>query len=229
MSEPSSISIVIPTLNEEAELGETLRRARAVPEVAEIIVSDAGSTDRTRAIASGFGARVLTGASGRGQQLRLGAEAAISDVVLLLHADTWLPPDAGHAALDCLRQPGVIAGGYWKRFRSNAPWTMRGARFKCWLLLQTRGCVFGDQGFFLRRETLECIGGVPPVPLMEELELCRRLQPLGRVALANATVTTSWRKFAQHGVGRTYLLMARVLRAYDRGESFERLRERYRG
>ncbi|NDF00737.1 MAG: glycosyltransferase, partial [Verrucomicrobia bacterium] len=87
--------------------------------------------------------------------------------------------------------------------------------------------VMADQGIFLHRETVEKIGGVPDVPLMEEFELCQRLRPLGRIALADATVQTSARKFAKLGVLRTYALMGRVMLGYYRGVPLEELRRWY--
>lgn len=227
MSGTGSISVLIPTLNEEVELPETLRRVAAVPEVCEVLVVDGGSRDRTVALARQAGARVIEVGGGRGLQLRAGGEVARGDLVLMLHADTWLPPDAGRAAIELLQRPGVVAGGFWKRFREDVPWVMRGARIRCRLLLEMYGYIFGDQGFFLRRSVLEEIGGVPAVPLMEDLELCRLLRERGRLELADATVTTAWRKFQKLGIPQTYLLMGRVLRAYHRGVPPEELRRIY--
>lgn len=229
VADAETISVVIPTLNEEAELSETLRRVAAVPEVVEVIVADGGSRDRTGKIARDLGARWISCGPGRGAQLRAGAAAASGGVVLMLHADTWLPPDAGHAALRTLARSGVAGGGFWKRFREDAPWILRGARARCRLLLEMFGYVYGDQGLFVRRDLLTAVGGVPPVPLMEEVELCRRLGGFGRLELADATVTTSWRKFEKLGVLRTWLLMARVLRAYHSGVSPAELERMYRG
>ena len=129
---PVRLSVVIPALNEQQELPETLRRAQAVPEITEIIVSDGGSTDETIAIARDVGAQVVIGRSGRGAQLRLGAEYATGDVVILLHADTWLPRDAGKAILEVLGfnrttsggregNRNIVGGGFRKTFR-DAPW-----------------------------------------------------------------------------------------------------------
>ena len=223
----ANISVVIPTLNEAVELPETLARLRLVPEVKEVIIADGGSTDATLKLAAEAGCVVVNSAAGRGRQLRAGAERATGDVILFLHADTWVPPNAGRALLDCLARPGVVAGGFYKVFRDPPNWLVRGSRFKCWWRLLVARRVMADQGIFLRRDTLARIGGVPAVPLMEEFELCRRLRPLGRIALADATVSTSARKFRQLGVLRTYGLMWRVTLGYYRGVPLEEFRRLY--
>jgi rSAM/selenodomain-associated transferase 2 len=221
-----AISIVIPTLNEAAELPETLRRARAIPEVREIIVVDGGSSDQTREVAAESGCAVFTTAAGRGGQLRLGASRAQGEIVLLLHADTWLPAEAGRAVLECCRRPDVVGGGFWKAFRDPI-WLMRGARARCGLLLRLGGRILGDQAMFIRREALERIGGVPDMPLMEDVELCRRLRPLGRLVLADATVVTSTRRFRKLGVLRTYWRMCAVELRHRLGAPPEELRRLY--
>lgn len=222
-----SISVVIPTLNEAAELPESLRRIQLVPEIKEVVLADGGSRDDTVKLAEAAGCLVVNAEPGRGRQLRAGAARATGEVLLFLHADTWTPPHAGRALLDCLARPGVVAGGFYKVFRDPPNWLVRGSRFKCWWRLIVARRVMADQGIFLRRETLVQIGGVPEVPLMEEFELCRRLRPLGRLALAHATVQTSARKFARLGVLRTYLLMWRVTLGYYRGVPLEELRRLY--
>ncbi len=221
-----NISIVIPTLNETAELPETLRRARAIPEVCEIIVVDGGSRDGTCQLAAESSCTVLAAPAGRGGQLRLGASRARGEIVLLLHADTWLPPEAGRAALACCRHPDVVGGGFWKVFHDPA-WLMYGARARCGLRLWLAGRILGDQAMFFRREVLDRIGGVPDVPLMEDVELCRRLRPLGRLALADATVVTSTRRFRKLGVLRTYWRMWTVGLRHRLGATPEELRRLY--
>ena len=226
MKPPQSISIVIPALNEAADIAETLRRARAVPQVCEIILVDGGSADATRDIAAAHGCVVLQCGPSRGRQLRLGAQQARGDIVLLLHADTWLPHDAGCAALDCFRDERVVAGGFYKRFRDPHP-LMRGSRTRCWLRWFFFSRVLGDQAMFIRRDVLEAIGGVPAVPLMEEYELLKHLRPLGRVALARGVVSTSARRFHERGVLRTYWRMGIVTARYFLGASPDELRRVY--
>ncbi len=223
---PQTISIVIPTLNEASELAETIRRARLVPEACEIIVADGGSSDATREIAVQTGARVVLSERGRGQQLRAGAAVATGDVILLLHADTWLPPETGRAIQNCLRDQTVVGGGCWKIFRDGSL-LLRGSRFKCALRLFLARRVMADQAIFVRREILEAVGGIPDLPLMEEFELCRRLRCVGRIALADATVITSARRFTKLGVVRTYARMWRVTLQYYLGTPPAELRKIY--
>ena len=158
--------------------------------------------------------------------MRHGAAQAAGDVILLLHADTWLPPEAGRAALDCLRDVTVVGGGFWKTFR-DPTWVMRGSRFRCGLRLLFCQRVMGDQAMFVRREALERTGGVPALPLMEEFVLCRKLRVVGRLALACATVTTSNRRFVRLGPLRTYARMWRVALQYHLGTSPQELARIY--
>ena len=221
-----TISVVIPTLNESGELPETLSRVRAIPEVGEIIVVDGGSTDATCEIARAHNCSLLEGEPSRGKQLRLGAETSSGDIILLLHADTWLPENADRAMIECLSQPLVVGGGFHKTFRDRAgyiPFSRLRLEFFCWALKS----IYGDQGIFVRREILEAVDGVPDVPLMEEFELCKKLSAQGRLALAKATVQTSSRKFTKEGVLKTYWRMTLCTIRYWLGASPEKLVEIY--
>lgn len=223
---PAGLSAVIPVLNEIEDLPETVQRLQAIPEIREIIVVDGGSDDGTPALAERMGCRVLRAPRGRGRQLATGAAAAVGEVIVFVHADTWLSRDAGAAILRCLRDPLVVGGGLWKRFR-KPPLVMRGSRFRCWLRLWWSGRVLGDQALFVRRAVLEAVGGVPDQPLMEEIELCRRLRKVGRLTLAGAAVIASERRFRRYGVWRTYRRMWQVSRAYRRGVPPSELARRY--
>ena len=221
-----TISVVIPTLNEAVELPETLQRVRSVPEIGEIIVVDAGSSDPTCEIAREQNCTVLECEPSRGKQLRLGAEKATGDIILLLHADTWLPKGAGEAMIECLSQPLVVAGGFHKTFRDR-PGYIPFSRLRLAFFCRALKSIYGDQGLFVQRETLETIGGVPDIPLMEEFELCKKLSSHGRLALAKATVQTSSRKFTKEGVLKTYWRMTVCTVRYWLGTSPEKLVEIY--
>ena len=222
------ISVVIPALNEAAEIAATIEHARAVMEVAEVIVADGGSTDGTIEIARQLNCRVVEAPRGRGRQMRAGAAAATGDVVMLLHADTWLAPDAGRAIFSTLAKPRVVGGGCYKVFR-DPHWLMRGSRLKCAIRFHVFHRFMGDQAMFVAREILERIGGVPDVPIMEEFELCRGLRREGRLALAETVVSTSARRFREHGVLRTYARMGRVTLQYFLGAPLDQLRRTYEG
>jgi rSAM/selenodomain-associated transferase 2 len=223
---PRTLSVVIPTWNEEQSLPETVRQLRANPEIKEIIVADGGSRDRTREVAAQFGCVVIQAKPGRGSQMRAGTKLATGDAILLLHADTWVPANAARAALDALAEPDVAAGGFWKEFR-DPPLFLRGSKFKCAIRLWFGRRIAGDQGMFMRREVLKRIGGVPDVALMEEFILCERLRNHGRLVLANAVVLTSARRFVERGVLRTYLRMWHVTMSYWLGKSPDELRRLY--
>ena len=221
-----TISVVIPVLNEFATLSETVRRVRLVPEVIEIIVVDGGSGDGTASMASALGCVVLTCSPGRGGQLRRGAERATGDVVWLLHADTWVQPDAGELILRCLKDREVVAGGLWKRFRETK-WLLMGSRVKCAIRVWIGRRIVGDMAMFVRRDVLSEIGGVPDMELMEDFELSRRLRRKGRLALADGLVVTSARRFLRHGVLATYFKMWLITTLYRLGCSPAELRRRY--
>ena len=221
-----SISAVIPTLNEAEELPATVQRLRDVPEVSQIVVADGGSTDGTQSLAAQLGCNLVSAPRGRGTQMRAGTRQATGGVVLLLHADTWLEPDAGRAILDTLNNSGAVGCGCWKTFR-EPHWLMRGSRLKCWIRFALFRRFMGDQAIFVRRDVLEGIGGVPDVPIMEEFELCRLLRAQGKLVLGPTTVSTSARRFKKHGVVRTYARMWQVTLQYYCGTPLEQLARRY--
>jgi len=220
------ISVVIPTLNEAAELPATLEKLRAVPGILEIIVADGGSTDDTVAVASSLQCGVIHSARGRGTQLRTGAQAALGEIIVFLHADTWVRSDFEEAIHAALNDPDIVAGGCYKVFREPSV-LMRGSRVRCWIRFHLLRRFMGDQAMFVRRETLERIGGVPDVPIMEEFELCRALRSQGKFALAQTVVSTSARRFRARGVIRTYVRMWRVTVQYYFGTPPDQLRRIY--
>jgi uncharacterized membrane protein YbhN (UPF0104 family) len=205
-----TISVIIPTLNAASCLRETVARARAVSEVCEMIVSDAGSVDGTCELATSLGCTVVQGPPGHGAQMRLGAAQARGHVVLLLHADTWLCPEAGKAILDCLRDVWVVGGGFWRTFRAanqegnmasrfaqtpsqpaESYWAPVSSKLKCAIRLYLGGRLSEGQAVFIRREVIERMDALSEGESKAEFELCRQLRRVGRLALADATITTS--------------------------------------
>jgi rSAM/selenodomain-associated transferase 2 len=182
------VSIVIPVLNGEKTLPACLGALVGVSLVREIIVVDGRSTDDSVAVAKAAGAVVLNAPRGRGVQLRAGVAAARSDFLLLLHADTVLAPN----------WPVAIAGfagpaGYFS-FRLNSQ--RRVARALEWFVAQRCrffGLPYGDQGLLIEAGFLASIGGVPDLPLMEDVALARRIGRRHLVALDADAVTSAAR------------------------------------
>jgi rSAM/selenodomain-associated transferase 2 len=188
---------------------------------------DGGSTDATAAAVGRFPrVRMLASPHGRARQMNAGARAARGDVLLFLHADTLLP-DGALAAVDAaVGDPGVVAGRFDVRFDSPRPVF----RMIAWFMNQRSrwsGISTGDQAIFVRREVFEGLGGYPDIPLMEDVELCRRLKRRGRLAALRLRVTTSARKWEREGAVRTILLMWALRLLYMIGVPPARLHRRY--
>jgi rSAM/selenodomain-associated transferase 2 len=201
------LAIVIPALNEAENLAELLPDlARGCP-AAEIVVVDGGSRDASAAVvARRPGPRLLAGARGRALQMNLGARAAGGDALLFLHADTRLPDGAAGAIEEALAEPGVVGGRFDVRFDSPRPIF----RMIAWFMnarSRASGICTGDQAIFVRRADFEAVGGYPEIPLMEDIELCRRLKGRGQLRALRLRVTTSARKWEREGPLRTIGLM----------------------
>ncbi len=198
------LSVVIPTLDEADRIETAIRGALDAPATVEVIVVDGGSSDATTRLAAAAGARVLACERGRARQLRAGVSASTGDVVVLLHADTQLPHDWTSAVEQALRDPRVVAGAFRLRFDEQSlvfRFIEFGARLRAGLLRLP----YGDQALFFRRRALEAIGGIPEVPLMEDLDLVHRIKREGRLALLSAPAVTSARRYRARGPLRTML------------------------
>lgn len=222
------LSIIVPMLNEAvtlpALLGHLVRwQARGC----EVLLVDGGSDDGSVAIARAAGFAVLTSARGRARQMNAGAQAAAGGTLLFLHADTRLPEGADEAVGAALARRGAV----WGRFDVHIDGHPRMLRIVAALMnLRSRltGIATGDQAIFVRRDAFEAVGGFPDQPLMEDIELSRRLGRLARPACLRARVVTSGRRWEQRGVWRTIFLMWRLRWAYLRGVAAETLAEAYR-
>jgi len=194
------LSVVVPALNEADRVVRAIESARA-PGV-EVVVVDGGSRDATPELAKAAGARVVTSSAGRAEQLAAGAEASCGDAIVLLHADSHLPPGFDRAVADALEDAGTVGGAFRLRFE-QAGWALRVVEWGVRLRVAVFGLPYGDQAVFVRRETLEAIGGIPIVPIMEDLDLVKAMRGRGRLALLDLSVTTSARRYRARGLGRT--------------------------
>jgi rSAM/selenodomain-associated transferase 2 len=226
MSSPA-LSIVIPVLNEAHGIETTLHALAALRQRGvEVLVVDGGSTDYTPELAQQHASTVLTAPRGRARQMNAGAAQARGAVLLFLHADTQLPPDADRLVLEAIESEAV-----WGRFDvriTGTAWMLRVVAALMNARSRWSGIATGDQAVFVRRDVFERLGGFPDQPLMEDIELSKRLRQAHRPACLHAKVATSGRRWESRGVWRTIFLMWCLRWRYWRGETPERLAEAYR-
>ena len=196
------ISIIIPALNEEASIGETLR-SLSVFDNAEIILVDGGSADNTILIAENYDVKILHSPRGRGAQLQFGADAAAGEILWFVHADTTPAPDAVEQIKTALANPRVAGGNFTIRFDG----TRRAARFLTWLYpnLRKLGLIYGDSAIFTRRAVYEKVGGFAPFPIFEDLDLVEKLKKVGEIVTLSSVVQTSSRRFENKSFLLTFL------------------------
>lgn len=189
-----NISIIIPTLNEAATIAGLVRSLRREDTAAEILVVDGGSSDATRTLAAAAGATVVTAATGRGQQLAVGAAAATGEAFLFLHADTVLGPGGLARLREVLADPAVSGGNFRVVFDGANRFSHWLTGFYAWF--RRRGVYYGDSAIFVRRDVYAALGGIRPVALMEDFEFSRRLERWGgTVCITTPPVLTSARRF----------------------------------
>jgi rSAM/selenodomain-associated transferase 2 len=194
------LSVVIPALNEANRVVGAIESARA-PGV-EVVVADGGSRDATRDLAAAAGALVVDSPSGRAEQLAAGVRASSGDAILLLHADTRLPAGFDRAVASALEDAGTIGGAFRMRFE-EAGWALRIVEWGVRLRVAIFGLPYGDQALFVRRGTLEEIGGIPRTPILEDLDLVKAMRGCGRLALLDLPVNTSARRYHARGIATT--------------------------
>jgi rSAM/selenodomain-associated transferase 2 len=221
------LSVIIPVLNEAKPLDRILSRLRAICPGAEVIIVDGGSEDETSAVAQRFShVRLLSSARGRARQMNAGAHVANGEVLLFLHADTFLPAGANAAILEAFHDPGVVAGRFDVRFDNPRPVFKVIAFFINLRSRLTKICT-GDQALFVRRKTFDDLRGYPDIPLMEDVEFTKRLKRKGAMSCLRLKVTTSARKWEQGGVLRVVLLMWALRFLYFVGVGPERMHRWY--
>jgi rSAM/selenodomain-associated transferase 2 len=223
---PDQLTVIVPTLNAGATLAATLA---SVAGAAKIIVSDGGSRDETLAIAKAAGARIVTGPRGRGRQLQAGADDAAGDWLLFLHADTALAAGWRRAAADHMDAPGASGRAAYFRFSlDDLGWQARVLEAMVAIRCAVFGLPYGDQGLLISRKLFDDVGGFRDLPLMEDVDLVRRLgrRRLAPLSVAARTSADRWRRdgWAKRSLRNLSCLMlyfvgvapARIARLYER-------------
>ncbi len=216
-----AISVIIPTLNEEDNIGPCLESAFQADRV-ERIVADGGSQDRTREIALSCGAKVLKASTGRARQMNAGAAMAKGDLFLFLHADTRLPEGFADCVRQTLNQPGIVAGAFQFRLDVTSPGLRLIERVANWRSRRLQ-LPYGDQAVFIRSALFREMGGFRDMPIMEDFEFIRRVKRRGRVHTVSLPALTSARRWKKFGTLRTTLINEAIVAAYCLGVSPARI------
>ena len=223
----TSLSIVLPVLEEAVAIGPALRALAPLRERGvEVVVVDGGSTDGTMRIAAAAGAdQVLRAPRGRAAQMNAGARASHGEVLLFLHADTALPPSA-----DSCVEAALDQGRDWGRFDvaiAGADPLLAVVAMLMNLRSRVTGVATGDQAVFVRREVFFAAGGFPEIPLMEDVALSKAMKRIAPPACLRERVVTSARRWERNGTLRTILLMWRLRLEFALGADPSRLARRY--
>jgi rSAM/selenodomain-associated transferase 2 len=228
---PLRLAVIVPVLDEAPAIAATLQALAPLRQRgAVVVVADGGSRDGTADLAAPWVDAVVQAPRGRARQMNAGAQAAVAapaDVLLFLHADTRLPPDADRLVQQALSD----ATRHWGRFDVRIEGRSALLPVVATLMnLRSRltGIATGDQAMFVRASVFRQLAGFPDQPLMEDVELSRRLKRLGPPCCLQQRVVTSGRRWDQRGAWRTVLLMWRLRWLYWLGASPERLARLYR-
>ncbi len=221
----ASISVIVPTLNEEEHIAGALDLP--LSEEHEVIVADGGSTDRTVEVARALGAKTLVVVGGRARQLNAAASKASGDILLFLHADTRLPAGFDDEVRRLAAVDGAVGGAF--RFKVDERLAGVGLIERLTDLRSRRqGLPYGDQAIFVKAEVFRAMGGFRDMPIMEDYEFVRRLRRRGRIVISDLPVVTSARRWRKLGVLRTTLVNQVMIAGYHAGVSAKRLARWYR-
>ncbi len=222
------ISVIIPALNEAENIVSMLESLAPLQKHEhEVIVVDGGSQDSTVELVKGKADKIIHSQAGRACQMNAGARRATGDILWFLHADTRVSDSAAMQILMALQNQN----NYWGRFDiqlSGKHFLLRIVEQLMNLRSRLTGIATGDQGIFVRRDCFEAIGGFRTIPLMEDIEISRRLKKWSRPCCIHDKITTSSRRWEERGVLRTILLMWRLRFAYALGVRPEKLASIYK-
>lgn len=221
------ISIIIPSLNEEMNIARCIEALKSEDFSGEIIVADGGSSDRTREIASGYrGVDLLECPKGRGTQMNAGSAIAAGDILLFLHADTVLEHCWSKELCSALAGPSVVGGAFSFCIDDPSP---KYRLVEAWVRLRCRifSLPYGDQAIFIRKSVFQALGGYKEIPLMEDVDIVRRMKKMGEIVLLGHKAATSGRRWVSKGLAKTAVINQITMLLYQLGVSPERLARLY--
>ena len=210
-----TLSIIIPTLNEEHVLGRTLSQLEHKKNC-EVIVVDGGSRDTTLELAQKSGCRIITSPKGRCRQMNLGAAEATGEILLFLHADTLLPEDFPELIFDALNHPFIAAGAFSLAIDSPSK-SLAAIAFFANLRSRFLHLPYGDQALFANRGTFNAIGGFPEMEIMEDFVFIQKMKKEGKIVILRECATTSARRWQNMGIIRTTLINQLIVCGYNLG------------
>jgi len=220
------ISVIIPALNEERFIAKAVISAKKAPGI-EVIVADGGSSDHTVEIAKKYADRVVLSERGRGIQMNAGAAHAKGKYMLFLHGDTTLPDRWNELVIEALEGGADMVGAFSFAVSEKSA-ALNIIAFMANLRAKILSLPYGDQAFFMSSRLFKKINGFAEIPLMEDIEMVRRVRKFGKIAILKAPVITSSRRWEKEGclyaVARNQLLLF----FYLMGVPAERLDRFYR-
>jgi rSAM/selenodomain-associated transferase 2 len=221
------ISLIVPVLNEASDIVDSLSVLQSLRAAGhELIVVDGGSTDDSIASCRPYSDRVIRSPRGRSRQMNAGASAAGGDILLFLHADTFLPVGADRLIIEGLKRHQKSWGRFDVRL-SGKHLLLRVVGYLMNVRSRITGTATGDQAIFVRRELFEEVGGFPDIDLMEDIALSKRLKRKGSPLCLWQRVLTSSRRWERNGILRTILFMWRLRLLYFLGSDPGRLAQQY--
>ena len=220
------VSIIIPVLNEEVSIKELLQQLQVYRQQGhEVIVVDGGSHDNTRSVADSLSDKVISSEAGRALQMNNGATQSRHEALWFLHADTLIPVNAIEQIQQALDKSG------WGRFNVK----LSGSHILFRIIetmMNVRSCIFGiatgDQGIFVKRKIFESINGYSNIPLMEDIDLSKKLKNRSKPVCLKESLTTSSRRWQENGILATVFLMWKLRFLYWFGVSADKLVVQYK-
>jgi len=221
-----TVAIIVPLLNESVRLTKLLEMLTALG-ADEVMLVDGGSTDGSDLLLSASSFKWIRSNPGRAVQMNNGAALCKSDILLFLHADTEMARTALDSVKNAMNRTEFVGGRFDVRLSGDRP-IFGLIAFMINLRSRLTGISTGDQCQFVRREIFEELGGFTEQPLMEDIAFSKRLKRSGRIVCLRDKVTTSSRRWQQHGVIKTILLMWKLRLYYWLGITPDRLAAIYR-